>query len=177
MAKLRDAHLVMPSARTKRTPLFPDLWQPPPGPVKYPNTMSAYDDDDRFPLDAICADLAAGATFASVALDYIVDEMTLRRWLLANPERARRYNDAREMRGHHLFDELDETIEEAMLCRDKVQIQAFKLKIDTLKWKIAKLAPQYSDKQQVELSGSVETRSDDQIQARLEALLAKAAKL
>lgn len=128
-----------------------------------------------YPIDDILYDLAQGATFVAVARDYCVPAETLREWLLADPTRAARYKTAREERGHRLFDELDEVMTEAMDCRDKVQIQAYKLKIDTLKWKIAKLNPkEYADKQQIEHSGAIEQRSDDQVRLRLDQLLAKA---
>lgn len=132
---------------------------------------------DAFPIDDICEWIASGDTFAEVARNLFVQVDTLRRWIEADEDRSKAFKDATRRRAHTLFDQLDQVCAEAMNCRDKVQIQAYKLKIDTIKWKIAKLAPkEYGERQQLEVehSGSIDTKTDEQVDARVAALLAKA---
>lgn len=126
----------------------------------------------------ICRDIAGGAHFKTIAADLVVDQVTLRRWIQADAERRELFAEARRERAHTIFDELEDIIAEAMDCRDKVQIQAYRLKIDTYKWAAAKLFPrEYGERLQTEVSGELKTGtlSDDELEARLAALLVKQA--
>lgn len=129
-----------------------------------------------YDIEDICARIAGGAYLKDVAADYLVNPSTLYQWIDRDPDRAKAYARARQERAHALFDEIDQLAESASGCKDKVQVAALRLKIDTKKWAAARLFPSvYGDRIQADVNAVVTANqlSDDQLDAKLKALLAK----
>lgn len=129
-----------------------------------------------YDIEDICSRIAAGEYLKNVAGDYLVSPSTLYQWIDRDPERAKAYARARQERAHALFDQIDELAESATSCRDKVEVAALRVKIDTKKWAAARLFPAvYGDRIQADVNAVVTAAqlSDDQLQAKLQALLAK----
>lgn len=94
---------------------------------------------DEALADAVCERLAAGsqgleAVCAAVDLP---SSATVYRWLADYPEFAARYGEARQIQAHRMFDEA-RAIAQAATAKS---VAVAKLRIDTLKWQAAKLAP------------------------------------
>lgn len=72
---------------------------------------------------------------------------TLCRWMNEDASIAERYARAREVRAEVIFDELDTYTDEAANAADQVKVAGLRLKVDTLKWKLARMSPRkYGDK-------------------------------
>ena len=129
-----------------------------------------------YDIEDICAQIAAGAYLKDVAAEYLTNPSTLYQWIDKDPERSKAYARARQERAHALFDEIDRLAESADLCKDKVEVAGLRLKIDTKKWAAARLFPAvYGDRIQADVNAvvSMNQLSDDQLEAKLQALLAK----
>ena len=89
-------------------------------------------------LRRICAD------------DGMPDRRTVLRWLEADQELATKCARARELQADSIFDELREIAEDG----NPEDVQRAKLRVSTLQWMAAKLAPKrYGEKIQAEHSG------------------------
>ncbi len=89
--------------------------------------------------DAVCARLAAGSKgleAVCAAVD-MPSSATVYRWLADYPEFATQYGQARQVQAHRMFDEARAIAKAATTKSAAVA----KLRIDTLKWQAAKLAP------------------------------------
>ncbi|MFI3244680.1 MAG: hypothetical protein R3Y56_10555 [Akkermansia sp.] len=106
----------------------------------------------------ICVHIANGGTALTCGRKW----ETLMRWRAAHPDFDKEYEKALDMRVNREVEALELELEKldalamSPSCTN-VQISAIKIKIDAIKWKMSKLLPKYSDKQQVELSGEVAT--------------------
>ncbi len=88
---------------------------------------------------AVCERLAAGSQGleAVCAAPDLPSSATVYRWLADYPDFAAQYGQARQVQAHRMFDEA-RAIARAATARS---VAVAKLRIDTLKWQAAKLAP------------------------------------
>lgn len=120
--------------------------------------------------DKICERLAKGESLRSICdTAGMPTQTTVFRWLRDNESFRQQYARAREDQAETLFDEMldiaddssrdmtmDEEGDNPHLVVDHDHIQRSKLRVETRKWMLGKLAPKkYGDKTQVEHSGSV----------------------
>ncbi|WP_310538675.1 hypothetical protein [Phenylobacterium sp.] len=89
--------------------------------------------------DAVCERLAAGSQgLEAVCADRdLPSSATVYRWLADYPDFAAQYGEARRIQAHRMFDEA-RAIAKAATAKS---VAVAKLRIDTLKWQAAKLAP------------------------------------
>ena len=89
--------------------------------------------------EAVCERLAAGADGleAVCASPDLPSSATVYRWLADYPDFAAQYGEARRIQAHRMFDEA-RAIAKAATTKS---VAVAKLRIDTLKWQAAKLAP------------------------------------
>lgn len=89
--------------------------------------------------DAVCERLAAGSQgLEAVCADRdLPSSATVYRWLADYPDFAAQYGEARRIQAHRMFDEA-RAIARAATTKS---VAVAKLRIDTLKWQAAKLAP------------------------------------
>lgn len=89
--------------------------------------------------DAVCERLAAGSQgLEAVCADRdLPSSATVYRWLADYPDFATQYGEARRIQAHRMFDEA-RAIAKAATAKS---VAVAKLRIDTLKWQAAKLAP------------------------------------
>lgn len=137
--------------------------------------------------DIICDRIAKGESLRSICLD---DDMpshtTILKWLRNIDVFASQYARAREDQAEFYLDEIiaisDESAQDKIANEDGTErtdneaIQRSKLKVDTRKWVMSKLAPKkYGDKITQELTGEIVTRglSDDELDKRIAELGAK----
>lgn len=94
--------------------------------------------------DDICSRLVEDTSLRQVALlPGMPDRATILRWLDKYPDFAAKYARARESQGDVLDDEIQREADEASVEDWQVR----KLRIETMKWRAAKLAPKkYGDK-------------------------------
>ncbi len=138
--------------------------------------------------DAICERLASPESLRSICDD---DDMpsktTVLRWLRQNEEFRAQYARAREDQADAFADEIldisddgrrDYTQdEEGNLAVDHDHIQRSKLRVETRKWLMGKMAPKkYGDRLQLanDPDDPIGTLTDEQLEAKLAALLEKA---
>lgn len=120
--------------------------------------------------DEICRELANGKPMARICdRDDMPNYTTVMRWEQDNPEFRQLSARAKQNGTHFLADDAlriadDETID----------TQRAKLMIDTRLRLIGKWnAKAYGDKVEMEHSGSIQTTTDEQLDAKLQALMAK----
>ena len=137
----------------------------------------------------ICEEIAAGRSVASICKDEDMPAAsTVFLWLAKNPEFSERYTRAREAQADALF---DEALNIADTPADGVKIKVLpsgsvektygdmiehrRLQVDTRKWAAARLAPKkYGDRLDMNVTGSLQTVSDENLDARIAQLLGKA---
>ena len=118
--------------------------------------------------DAICEAIAEGRALRNICCrDGMPASSTVGRWLAANVEFRRQYTVAREIQAEILIDEIlqiadDKTGDEAAepaegAARETgVAVHRARLRVDTRKWLIGRLAPKrYGEKLDVDLNTSV----------------------
>lgn len=107
--------------------------------------------------DLICARLVGGESLLAICRDDAMpDPATVYRWLNAHPEFCENYTRARDIHAELKFDEIQEIADDGK--RDYVltgsgplvdhdHIARSRLRVDTLKWRLARMAPKkYGDK-------------------------------
>lgn len=103
---------------------------------------------DTFRMDVavmICERIAEGETLAKICRDSgMPDRSTFRKWVLRNEDLRAAYEAARELQSHSLF---DETLDLTRRLQDdnelsNVQVTAFRVALDNLRWAAGKLNPQ-----------------------------------
>lgn len=125
--------------------------------------------------DAICERLAAGESLRAICRDDgQPDNKTVLRWLEANEGFRQQYARARELQAEALFDEMLEIADDSSgdattngrgdTVMDAEFVQRSRLRVDTRKWYLSKLAPKkYGEKVEQEFTGGLEikvTRAD-----------------
>jgi hypothetical protein len=119
--------------------------------------------------DEICERMADGETLREICRDEeIPDRSTVMRWLAANEQFRDQYARARELLLEHWADETVEIADDGTndwVLRQKKDgstdyefdgehVQRSRLRVDTRKWMLSKLAPKkYGDNAKVEVSG------------------------
>lgn len=122
--------------------------------------------------DEIITRVTNGEPTRAICKSLQIDHSTLFAWLDSKPDFSQHYARAKEIAMEALADEILEIADdsskdfitvpgdedgEMILKVNQENIQRSRLKVDTRKWLMAKLAPKkYSDKQQVEHSGTVD---------------------
>lgn len=103
--------------------------------------------------DAICEWLASGKSLKKFCEeDGAPHQGTVYRWVAENQEFRERYERARESQAEFMGDDILEISDETK-C-DAVAVQNARLRVDSRKWLMSKLAPKkYGDKLTAELGG------------------------
>jgi len=113
----------------------------------------------------ICRQLAEGKSLRKICkAEEMPNASTVHSWVLSNDDFSKQYARAREMQAEHYLDEIieiaDDGSNDTYAGEDGVErfnadvVQRSKLRVDTRKWVMSKLAPKkYSDKVQQEHSG------------------------
>ena len=136
--------------------------------------------------DVICERIADGESLKDICADVdLPNRATVYRWLAAHKTFSDMYARAREEQADTLADEIVSISDDG--ARDYGQtedgrevvnhdhIARSRLRVDARKWVAAKLKPRkYGDKVELEHSGSLQTQTDEQVNARLAVLLGKA---
>lgn len=141
--------------------------------------------------DAICERLADGESLRDICQDEeMPNRATVFRWLSRFKEFSDQYARAREEQADALFDEIltiaddgrNDWMErhnndgEAIGWRENGEaLRRSQLRVDARKWMAGKLRPKkYSDKLDLNVSGSLQTTPEEQLNARIAELLGKA---
>jgi hypothetical protein len=141
--------------------------------------------------DTICERIANGESLRSICDDDgFPDKATVFRWLSFNDDFRDQYARAREAQADAIFDDIltiaDDGQNDWMEKKDAEgenigwrengeAIRRSQLRIDARKWMAGKLKPKkYGEKLDLNVSGSLETVSEDQLNARITQLLGKA---
>jgi hypothetical protein len=138
----------------------------------------------------ICAELVEGKSLRSICeADDMPSASTVFKWLSIFPAFAEQYARAREAQMEAMADEIvdiaddgtndyktktngDGSTHEAF---DSEHVQRSKLRVDTRKWLMSKLAPKkYGEKLDLNVAGSLQTVSDEDLDARIAQLLGQA---
>ena len=95
--------------------------------------------------ERVCAEMATGKSLRQVARELEICEATVRKWVLDNRNGfSSQYARARELQIQALEDELREIADSA---DDETNVQSARLRVDTRKWIMSKIAPKkYGDK-------------------------------
>lgn len=141
--------------------------------------------------DAICELIADGQSLRTIcAAEGMPSTSTVCKWLTEQPTFSEQYARAREMQADALFDEILEIADdgsndwmerknadgENIGWRENGEaMRRSQLRVEARKWMAGKLqAKKYGDKIDVNHSGSIQTMSEEQVNARLAELLGKA---
>lgn len=141
--------------------------------------------------DTICERLADGESLRDICQDEdMPNRATVFRWLGKSKEFSDQYARAREEQADALFDEIlsiaddgrNDWMErhnndgEAIGWRENGEaMRRSQLRVDARKWMAGKLRPKkYSDKLDLNVSGSLQTTPEEQLNARITELLGKA---
>ena len=141
--------------------------------------------------DAICERIADGQSLRTICADEgMPSTSTVCKWLAEQPSFSEQYARARELQADALFDEILEIADDGSndwMERKNADDQSIgwrengealrrsQLRVDARKWMAGKLqAKKYGDKIDVNHSGSIQTMSEEQVNARLAELLGKA---
>lgn len=138
--------------------------------------------------DKICERLADGESLRSICEDEgFPSRVTVFRWLREHDEFRIQYARAREDQAETILEEMLEIADdgkrdyipdpEGGVQVDHDHIQRSKLRVETRKWMLGKLAPKrYGDRLQLanDPENPIATLSDEQIEAKLASLLEKA---
>lgn len=113
-------------------------------------------------VNEICRRIALGESLRSVLRsDNMIDAVTFYEWIDANEKFGKQYARATELRAESMFDEIDEianhTDEDHTPFTGGNVVQRDKLRIDAIKWKLAKMMPKkYGDAVKVEHDGTLQ---------------------
>lgn len=128
---------------------------------------------DAYGVDAVCADIGDRKTLTAIAEEQGVSIGSLLTWIDGDPERSARVRETR-MAMARLWDELAES--EIRAATDDMDLRRAKELAHHYRWRAAKVAPRDYGERQV-LAGDPDAPltgvSDDQLDARINALLAK----
>lgn len=136
--------------------------------------------------DVICERIATGESLRAICNDEgMPSKSTIFKWLNGFDAFSDQYARAREAGMEALADEILEIAdsqegdilktEDGRELVNHDAIQRARLRVDTRKWLMSKIAPKrYGDKLDLNHSGSIERLSDDALDARLAFLLGKA---
>ena len=140
--------------------------------------------------DLICERLADGESLRSICEgDNLPARSTVFRWLSLHPEFSDQYARAREAQADAIFDDILEIADDGrndwMEKKDSEgenigwrengeALRRSALRVDARKWMAGKLRPKkYSDKLDLNVSGSLQSMPEEQLDARINELLGK----
>lgn len=120
--------------------------------------------------DEICERIMDGESLRSICADeHMPGRTTVHRWMADVAGFSTRCARAREIQADTLFDDMQNVADEG----NPEDVQRAKLRVSTMQWRASKLSPKkYGDRQTIEHEG-LDTRSDEEIAARIAALQAK----
>lgn len=136
----------------------------------------------------ICERIANGESLTAICKDDgFPAKNEVLKWLFNEPEFATQYAHAREAQAEHYLDEIIQIADDSVLdteinpesgneVTNHDVIQRAKLRVDTRKWAMSKLAPKkYGDRTALDVSGdlNISNMSDDELNAKLADILAK----
>jgi hypothetical protein len=129
---------------------------------------SSYSDEIA---EAICERLASGESLRSICRDNdMPGRQTVLDWLEADAGFRARYARAREHQADYLDEKMQEVADEATAAN----VHVARLRVATMQWRASKLAPKrYGDKLDLNHSGTVQSLTDEQLDAKLSLLMAK----
>jgi hypothetical protein len=112
-------------------------------------------------MGLVLVHISEGATLRETGEEFGISAAAIIRQCEADEVFAKQYARAMEIRAERDFEALeDECNAEPRIVEDRIDpawVQLQRLKVDTRKWMLSKRIPKkYGEKQQVELSGSVE---------------------
>jgi hypothetical protein len=142
---------------------------------KTPAKMGRPSSYSKEQAEEICERIASGESLRHICmLDGMPSKTTILRWLDCNTDFRSQYAHAREKQADHFLDEIRdiandgrndwEILESERTGQDRIvlnaeHVQRSRLRVDTLKWCMSKLAPKkYGDKIDVEHSGSTDMK-------------------
>ena len=147
--------------------------------------MSEHTQETR---DIICDRLSGGESLTSICKDDgMPAKVTVFKWIRNDAEFANQYARAREAQAEHYLDEIIQISDDSVLDTDidpesgnertnHDVIQRAKLRVDSRKWAMSKLAPKkYGDRTALDVSGdlNISNMSDDELNAKLSELITK----
>lgn len=141
--------------------------------------------------DTICERIADGESLRAICDgDDMPNKATVFRWLAADKSFSDQYARAREAQAESYFDDIRDIADDGRndwmekrngdgehigWAENGEAIRRSQLRIDARKWMAGKLKPKkYGDKLDLNLSGSVQTMPEEQLDARITELLGKA---
>ena len=136
-------------------------------------------------IERVCEYTAQGESLTTMCKrDDMPTKVTIINWLNAYPEFALAFEEAKRAKAESLADEIIDIADDHAAVTfydadgnrriDAGAVAHAKLRIDSRKWSAAKLKPKtYGDKMQTEVSGSLETMSEEEIDKKIAILLAK----
>lgn len=136
---------------TKKPPASKKAGRAPVGVKKTgPGIAPAKDALDALGLDGVCARICDGDTMTGIAQSLGITFGSLSTWLEASPERSARTREARALAARQWDEQALTKIENAS---DAFELSKAKEVAHHLRWRATKIAPAYSDRQAVELTG------------------------
>ena len=107
-------------------------------------------------IEAICDYIAKGDSLNSWAKLNELPIQTITDWIDADTSRAGKYAKARDKRSESVFEALDDICMDALAESRGLNsgpiVAAYRLKVDTIKWKLARMTPKkYGEK--IEIAG------------------------
>lgn len=136
--------------------------------------------------ERICSEMASGRSLRSVCRDKgMPSDRTVFRWLASNDAFCQQYARAMEARTNALAEDIldiaDDNEHDVRITDDGRElvnsdvIARAKLRVDTRKWLMSKMAPKkYGEKLDMNVSGTLQTMPEEEIDARITQLLGKA---
>lgn len=120
--------------------------------------------------ERVCREISEGKSLRSICTDpNMPSAETVRVWLLEDGEFSAQYARAREEQADYYADEIIDIADGAK------DANLARLQIDARKWKASKLQPKkYGDKVDLNLSGTIEHLTDEQLESRIAILVGKA---
>ena len=121
--------------------------------------------------ERICALIASGKSLRRICEEEegMPTAETVRTWLLKHEGFSAQYARAREVQAEHYADEIVE------IADTEADAAKARVRVDARKWTASKLLPKkYGERIEQVHSGSIQTQTDEQVQARFAELLAKA---
>lgn len=104
----------------------------------------------------ICEEISTGKSLAkTLESPNMPGFSTVMTWLREDVKFQKDYANSREARAEVLFDEMDEVAEQAVSSNSAVEVAGLRLKMDTIKWKLARMnSKKYGEKVSTEVTGA-----------------------
>lgn len=109
-------------------------------PTAEPEKDSKALERDRITL-LVCEEIVNGASLAVACERAGVPRSTFLSWLPRHPDVQAQYREARALQVELLVDDINEVCIEARGAKSSEEASAYRLQVDAMKWRAAKLAP------------------------------------